>query len=145
MESFFTHMQKNVLDTSNLFQVYRPKMKLLRLRDKKIFFHRLKQIAWFVIIWTVINLLIVQWNKKMTWSEKNSIEGDLEKKDWHDWNFIEYEKTRKGPGEHGEPFFLTDARDIELNQKLLEEFGLCTVVNDKVSVNRSIPDTRPSK
>src|SRR5690349_4279120 len=42
-----------------------------------------------------------------------------ERRDWHDYEFIEYEKLRKGPGEHGAPVKLTD-QEIEDNQILFE-------------------------
>lgn len=65
-----------------------------------------------------------------------------ERKDWHDWEFIEYEKSRQGPGEQGKPHVLTDPGDIELNEKLFPVEGLYAVISDKISVNRSVPDTR---
>lgn len=65
-----------------------------------------------------------------------------ERKDWHDWQFIEYEKSRVGPGEQGKPYYLTDPKDIELNDKLYKVEGLNALVSDKISVNRSLPDTR---
>lgn len=68
---------------------------------------------------------------------------DFEKKDWHDYDFIAYEKSRKGPGEQGEPFTLTDPDEIKLNEKLFKDEGFFVIVSDKVSVNRSVPDTRP--
>jgi hypothetical protein len=67
------------------------------------------------------------------------------RKDWHDWEFIEYEKTREGPGEQGKPFELTDPDDIALNQELLKTEGLYVIASDKISVNRSVPDFRISK
>lgn len=70
------------------------------------------------------------------------VETNYERKDWHDWKFIEYERKRKGPGEQGKPFELTDPKDIELNEKLFRVEGLFVVVSDKISVNRSVPDTR---
>lgn len=68
-----------------------------------------------------------------------------ERKDWHDYNFIEYENAREGPGEQGERFELSDLQEIELNQKLFEIEGLFPIVSDKISVNRSVPDTRVSQ
>lgn len=68
-----------------------------------------------------------------------------DRKDWHDWKFIEYEKLRVGPGEQGKEHILTDPEDIKLNEKVLEQNGLNGVVSDKISVNRSLPDTRPPK
>lgn len=67
---------------------------------------------------------------------------DYERKDWHDYDFIAYEKSRVGPGEHGRPFELTDPKEIEENKRLYEIEGLNALVSDKISVNRSIPDTR---
>lgn len=70
---------------------------------------------------------------------------NLEKIDWHDWNFIEYEKSRTGPGEQGRPFRLTDKKDKDFNKKLFRIEGLSAVVSDKISVNRSVPDIRHPK
>lgn len=70
---------------------------------------------------------------------------NIAKKDWHDWAFIEYEKTRKGPGEQGEPYELTDEADIKLNKELFKVEGLYALVSDKISVNRSNPDSRDPK
>lgn len=67
---------------------------------------------------------------------------NYERKDWHDWAFIEYEKTRTGPGEQGKPHFLTDAVEIELNKNLSKIEGLSPLVTDRISVNRSVPDGR---
>lgn len=68
---------------------------------------------------------------------------NYERKDWHDYKFIEFEKSRNGPGEHGEAFELEDPQDISFNKKLFEEHGLYAIVSDKISPNRSVPDTRP--
>lgn len=70
---------------------------------------------------------------------------DHERRDWHDYEFIKYEASRKGIGEQGEGFQLIDAAEIELGDKLNQEEGLTVVVSDKISVNRSVPDTRPEK
>lgn len=70
------------------------------------------------------------------------VASNFERIDWHDWKFIEYERNRNGPGENGKPFVLTDPADIELNDKLFKIEGLYAVVSDKISVNRSVPDTR---
>lgn len=67
---------------------------------------------------------------------------NYQRKDWHDWKFINYEKNREGPGENGKSFKLTDPEEIELNKKLFKTEGLYVVVSDKISVNRSVPDTR---
>lgn len=68
---------------------------------------------------------------------------NYERKDWHDYEFIKYEAGRKGPGEQGQGVTLTDPKDIELDKILQPIEGLHVVVSDKISVNRSIKDTRP--
>lgn len=70
---------------------------------------------------------------------------NYDRKDWHDWKFIEYEKTREGPGEQGKEYKLTDPDEIARNEKIYKENGLYGLVSDKISVNRSIPDMRPEK
>lgn len=70
---------------------------------------------------------------------------NYERKDWHDWKLIEYEKTRGGLGEQGKPVTLTDKEEIALNEKMFEVEGLFVVVSEKISVNRSVLDTRNPK
>jgi hypothetical protein len=67
---------------------------------------------------------------------------NFERKDWHDYKFIEYEKNRIGPGEQGKPYKLTDPKDIKLNEELFKVEGFYVIVSDKISVNRSVPDSR---
>ena len=62
--------------------------------------------------------------------------------DWHDYEFINYEASRRGPGENGTAVFLTDPAEIELDIELYKIEGLSVVVSDKISVNRSVPDVR---
>ncbi|XP_070502084.1 N-acetylgalactosaminyltransferase 6-like [Chironomus tepperi] len=52
------------------------------------------------------------------------------------------DSMRTGLGENGTAVILTDKSDIDLNKKLLKETGFAVVVSDKISVNRSIQDTR---
>lgn len=66
-----------------------------------------------------------------------------ERWDWNNYELISYEKTRKGPGEQGEGVTLTDPADIRLDAKLEPEEGLHVVISDKISVNRSVKDSRP--
>jgi polypeptide N-acetylgalactosaminyltransferase len=73
---------------------------------------------------------------------KYPVATNYERKDWHDWKFIENEKLRVGPGENGTAFHLSDPEDIALNYKLFAIEGLYAIISDKISVNRSVPDTR---
>lgn len=64
------------------------------------------------------------------------------KADWHNRTLMQLERHRHGPGEHGLPYSLDDADDIELNNKLKKDTGYFSVVSDKISVHRAIPDIR---
>lgn len=64
------------------------------------------------------------------------------KVDWHNRTLIQLEKRRHGPGEHGLAYTLEDSEDIERNNVLKKDTGYFSVVSDKISVNRSIPDIR---
>ena len=64
------------------------------------------------------------------------------RKDWHDYEHIQQEKSRNGPGEQGKAFKLTDPQDIEINTKLLQVNGYYARASDIISVNRSVADIR---
>lgn len=63
-------------------------------------------------------------------------------RDWHDYEQIYKDRERVGPGENGSAVRLTNETEIALNDKLYKETGFAVVVSDKISVNRSIQDTR---
>uniref|UniRef100_A0A182YBP2 Polypeptide N-acetylgalactosaminyltransferase n=1 Tax=Anopheles stephensi TaxID=30069 RepID=A0A182YBP2_ANOST len=65
-----------------------------------------------------------------------------EKMDWHNYELMEEERKRVGPGEQGRPYKLTSERDIALNDKLFKENGYSAVVSDMIALNRSVPDIR---
>lgn len=74
---------------------------------------------------------------------KRNVLVDIDDKiDWHDYKFMYYEKSRVGPGENGAPFNLTDPKEIEVNKIGYDTEGIYTVVSDKISPNRSVPDCR---
>lgn len=74
-------------------------------------------------------------------TEINQNDAD-EKISYEDQKFIEYEERRKGPGEHGEPYVLTNATEIQENEMWLKKEGFSVIVSDKISVDRVIPDIR---
>jgi hypothetical protein len=67
-------------------------------------------------------------NLKMSWENETQIKLDAE---------------RKGPGEQGLPFELTDPVEIKKNQKLFKVEGFYVLVSDRISYNRALPDKRP--
>lgn len=64
------------------------------------------------------------------------------KVDWHNWTHIAEEKSRKGPGEQGKAFRLSDPNDIARNNELNRVNGYWAVASDIISVNRSVADIR---
>lgn len=71
----------------------------------------------------------------------NKLRNEVEKIDWHDWALIEEENERNGPGEHGEPaylsFYPSYSRDIN------ETVGYNGFLSDNIALNRSLKDLRP--
>lgn len=61
--------------------------------------------------------------------------------DWHDYQFIEYENSRIGPGERS-GYELVSQADIEKNEKLFNRYGLSVGVSNEISVSRALPDPR---
>lgn len=64
------------------------------------------------------------------------------KVDWHNLTAIAAEKRRRGPGEQGKKFELTDPDDIRRNKELLRVNGYYAVASDIISPNRSVGDIR---
>lgn len=65
------------------------------------------------------------------------------KRCWEDWDFINYEKTRVGPGELGKPVVITDPEEIKKNQEWERKEGFWVEVSNQMSLSRSLPDYRP--
>lgn len=62
--------------------------------------------------------------------------------DWHDFNYILYEKERKGLGEGGTKAVLPD-HDLAEAQNISDIFGYNGFLSDRISLNRSVKDIRP--
>ncbi|XP_036339568.1 N-acetylgalactosaminyltransferase 4-like [Rhagoletis pomonella] len=65
-----------------------------------------------------------------------------EKKDWEDNELVEREAKREGLGEHGEPAYITEEHQKELEKNMSLENGFNALLSDLISVNRSVPDAR---
>lgn len=61
-------------------------------------------------------------------------------RNWFDHKQFAVEAGRRGFGENGTSLFLSDPKEIELNEKLYQQTGFSVVVSDKISVNRSLPN-----
>lgn len=57
------------------------------------------------------------------------------KVDWHNFTQIDWENTRKGPGEGGKAFKLTKTEDINLNNELNKVNGYWARASDLISKN----------
>lgn len=66
-----------------------------------------------------------------------------EKISWEDKKFVAYEERRRGPGEQGKFFNLSDPKDIQENENWHRKEGFFVIVSDKMSVDRSLPEQRP--
>lgn len=67
-----------------------------------------------------------------------------EKVSWEDVEFMKYESTRVGPGEHGVEVILTDPALIELNDAWVKREGFYVGVSDNISLTRALPDHGPA-
>lgn len=108
------------------------------------FFYRLTLTIGIIII-ICFNIYLnnsSHYNIKPVQKSKNQIKLKNNCRDWHNYEQIYKDSKREGLGENGAAVFLTDKADVELNKKLLKETGFAIVVSDKISVNRSIQDTR---
>ncbi|CAO1435761.1 unnamed protein product [Diamesa hyperborea] len=87
----------------------------------------------------VIQSQLVSYNNKLIQANQviYPVVTNYEKKNWHDYDFINYEAQRVGPGENGTAYFLTDPEDIQRNDELFVDEGLYAVVSDKISLNRT--------
>lgn len=65
----------------------------------------------------------------------------LLKVDWLDHDFVRKEKSRQGPGENGEPVILGE-NDAEISKLYAQDYSYNVLVSDRISLDRSIPDTR---
>lgn len=64
-----------------------------------------------------------------------------EKRDWHNYEFIQMEKMRVGHGEQGLPT-LVEIGEEEKNKELFDENGYYGLISDKIALNRSVSDIR---
>lgn len=97
-----------------------------------------------VIIFISFCNYVLYLTQKELYKSVNIITTNENKKiDWHDYSFMEYESLRTGDGENGYPVILNNETENVEIQRLIEEFSYNVIASDKISLDRSIPDTRP--
>ncbi|XP_026469893.1 N-acetylgalactosaminyltransferase 6-like [Ctenocephalides felis] len=69
------------------------------------------------------------------------LRNDRIKIDWHDYEAIQRDLNRIGPGEQGKPANATKINET-LKKKLYDVNGFNAALSDKISLNRSLPDIR---
>lgn len=109
--------------------------------------------GWFFALLIIANLSI-RWNNNLTVKTPfvylepiNSFfrfELDSVPEDWHDYETIEREAKRTGPGEQGAAVYVSKDDEV-LNGKILKESRHNEVVSDMIARDRAIPDTRPQR
>jgi hypothetical protein len=91
-------------------------------------------------------------SKQLSQQENQKLVGEHEivnkvevnrKIDWNDYDFINYEKTRTGPGENGEEVIVTDPEEIKKNEYWEKMEGFYVEVSNKLSLTRALPDHVP--
>lgn len=102
-----------------------------------------------VVILTLVNFIYIYVNKSKIYETVPPVARVLdfdtnEKVCWEDNDFINYEKTRIGPGEHGEEIIVTDPKELELNQEWVKKEGFFVEVSNKMSLTRALPEHRPA-
>jgi hypothetical protein len=98
-----------------------------------------------IIFLSIANLIYLYKNKAVinnfTFKAfKNAVN---EKISWEDLMWINYEKTRIGPGEHGEQYIEKDPELIKKNDDWVKKEGFYVEVSNLISVTRALPDNRP--
>lgn len=64
--------------------------------------------------------------------------------DWHNYDQITLERSRKGPGEQGIAFYLPPGTD-KRKDELYKVNGFNGLASDYIAINRSIADIRHKK
>lgn len=110
---------------------------------KVISLRRLAKFCGFLFVLFAVNFVFTQFFSKplihivfFTDFLKN------EKVIWEDFELMNYEKSRVGPGEHGEKVVVTNPDELKMNEEWVERKGFYVDVSDKISLTRALPDHR---
>ena len=96
-----------------------------------------------IISLTVFNIFYIFLNKTEGYSLFSSV--FINKKvSWEDWDWINYERTRTGPGEQGFNFIETDPEILKKNEEWVKKEGFFVETSNKISITRALPDHRPA-
>lgn len=118
--------------------------------DHKMVFNRrfFKLLGLLILAFTFIQLAFI-FSSKSRYDDvskvlRRSYENGVNNKiSWEPTDFINYEKTRFGPGEDGAEVLITNATEFKINEEWLVKEGFYVELNKKVSLTRSLPERRP--
>lgn len=120
-----------------------------------IFTRKFLKLSGIVIVFLVVFNLVYIYSVRLKIDEvfsrslRSRIRGEElsgidQKVSWEDLEFIYYERTRIGPGEHGDKVVLTDPIEIKKNEEWLRKEGFYVgVSNNNLSITRALPERRP--
>lgn len=97
----------------------------------------------FVIFLSMIFGICYDVLKKMNRNLQETVqEVEVHVIDWHDWKLIDKDSLRIGLGEHGQPAYLPfyPAYTKDINDTV----GYNGYLSDKIALNRSLKDLRPT-
>lgn len=106
-----------------------------------------------IVLLTVFNIVYIFTNKTVrenltssVFKQSNSLENvDVnEKISWEDMAWIHFERTRVGPGEHGNEYIETNPEMIKKNEEWVKKEGFYVEVSNLISLTRALPDHRPA-
>lgn len=104
-----------------------------------------------IVFLTVINLVYIYVARSRidelvsTVVKSGKFLGTGEKIIWEDLDFIFYEETRIGPGEHGKVYNETDPEEIKKNEEWVKKEGFYVETSNKISITRALPERRPEE
>lgn len=85
-----------------------------------------------------------EYNNTSTSNSNIMLNNTYEHIDWHDYDFLATEKNKQGFGEGGQGEIVPE--DEKQREKLqMTRYGFNGLISDRIALNRSIKDIRPSK
>lgn len=87
------------------------------------------------VIFGISNNVFKKFNQRLSVKEEERI-------DWHDWKLIEEDSLRSGLGEHGVPAYLPFYPPY--SKEINDTVGYNGYLSDKIALNRSLKDLRPT-
>lgn len=131
----------------NTFKYFISLQRTPRTCSEKMIFTRkfFKICVALIALVTIFNVFYVFSGKSVVENFTSSALKSAENKkiSWEDWDWINYEKTRNGPGEHGIEYIETDPELIKKNEEWVKKEGFYVEVSNKISLTRALPDNRP--